>query len=78
MIDYKTGRNLFTDWAGKRPHDAQLPLYALAVDGTAGVAYASLAAGAVGFTGVFDEPGLIGADAAGATMLMTGARHFRH
>lgn len=69
VIDYKTGRNLFTSWASERPHDAQLPLYALAGDGTAGVAYACLAAGAVGFTGVFDDPELLGSDAAGAGKL---------
>jgi probable DNA repair protein len=54
IIDYKTGRSADArDWRGPRPRQPQLPLYAVAHrDRVGGVAFAVLARGQVGFSGV--------------------------
>lgn len=54
IIDYKTGRNLnVSDWFGERPDAPQLPLYVhLDSVNTAGIAYAQVSAGKLGFVGV--------------------------
>lgn len=52
FIDYKTGKASVGDWAGDRPREPQLPMYASAVPGdVGGVAFGSLAAGEVGYRG---------------------------
>jgi ATP-dependent helicase/nuclease subunit B len=54
VIDYKSGRASVSDWLGPRPDDAQLPLYALAVDEDElrAVAFARLKVGEMGFAGL--------------------------
>jgi probable DNA repair protein len=54
IIDYKTGSNVSrSGWYGERPEAPQLPLYAQ-IDSmqTAGITYAHVAAGKLGFVGV--------------------------
>lgn len=54
IIDYKTGSNVSrSGWFGERPEAPQLPLYAQ-IDSmqTAGITYAHVAAGKLGFVGV--------------------------
>ncbi len=54
IIDYKTGTNqTLGDWLGRRPEAPQLPLYAqLDQTGTAGIAFAQIAAGKHKFIGL--------------------------
>lgn len=60
VIDYKSGQVSTSSWLGERPDDVQLPLYALAADGTVdAVAFARLKTGQLGFTGIAREPGLL-------------------
>lgn len=54
IIDYKTGSRVSrSDWFGERPEAPQLPLYAQ-IDSmqTAGITYAHVAAGKLGFVGI--------------------------
>jgi RecB family exonuclease len=71
LLDYKTGRAEVGAWAGERPDEPQLPLYAVgAGEGVAGVAFARLKAGELGFAGVAAAdgvaPGVTSAEAAKA------------
>ena len=71
LVDYKTGRAEVGAWAGERPDEPQLPLYAVgAGEGVAGVAFARLKAGELGFAGVAAAdgvaPGVTPAEAAKA------------
>ena len=60
VLDYKTGSTSVSQWLDERPDAPQLPLYALIETGElAAVAYAGVRAGAVGFTGVASEEGLL-------------------
>lgn len=60
VLDYKTGPCSVSQWLGERPDAPQLPLYALIEAGEiAAVAFAGVRAGAVGFTGVAREAGLL-------------------
>jgi len=53
LVDYKTGEASPSAWFGERPDDPQLPLYALALDApVAGIAFACLKPGHLGFRGV--------------------------
>ncbi len=52
LIDYKAGRPTPNDWLGERPHDPQLPLYALnAKEDIAAVAFARLKTGEMRYMG---------------------------
>lgn len=56
IIDYKTGPASPRDWLGERPSAPQLPLYALLQEQpVTGLAFARLAAGAVGFAGLGEQ-----------------------
>ncbi len=60
VIDYKTGTVSPGAWFGERPEDPQLPLYAtLLPDDLAGVAFAQLRPGDLGFRGVAAEADLV-------------------
>jgi ATP-dependent helicase/nuclease subunit B len=61
VIDYKTGTSAQVNhWYGPRPRQPQLPLYALARrQGLAGVAFARLGRGRVGFAGVASRAGVL-------------------
>jgi probable DNA repair protein len=53
LIDYKTTRGAATAWLGSRPDEPQLPLYAVTEAGeVAAVAFATLRADTVGFSGL--------------------------
>jgi len=66
VIDYKTGRAEPRAWLDERPDEPQLPLYALSQRGQlAGIAFARLKVGELGYKGVADRGGLApGIDAA--------------
>ncbi|MBF0626049.1 MAG: PD-(D/E)XK nuclease family protein, partial [Magnetococcales bacterium] len=61
VLDYKTGAGQSpTDWFGRRPAEPQLPLYALAQSRPlAGLAFAVLRAGHLGFMGIVGQAGLL-------------------
>ena len=60
LIDYKTGKPTPNDWAGARPDDPQLPLYALnASEPIAAVVFAKLKTGAMRYLGFSDRKDLI-------------------
>ena len=60
LIDYKTGRADSASWLGKRPDDAQLPLYAVnAGEGVSAVAFARLRTGGMRFEGIARSDGLL-------------------
>ncbi len=61
VIDYKTGVVSVSDWLGKRPDDAQLPLYALAAgdEEVRALAFARLRIGELGFAGLARDDGLL-------------------
>jgi len=59
LLDYKTGRVRLDAWLDPRPQDPQLPLYAVTnAQGLAGLAFACLKPGAMGFTGLADHAGI--------------------
>ena len=63
LVDYKTGPSNPKDWFGERPDEPQLPVYALAVDAmgegqVAGLAFAVLRAGELGYRGLGADDGL--------------------
>jgi len=59
LMDYKTGRATVEAWLGERPEEPQLPLYAVgAGEEVAGVAFARLRAGELGFAGVAAQAGV--------------------
>lgn len=61
IIDYKTGAAGARDWGGERPAAPQMPLYAVALrTELAGLVYASLKPGAVGFTGLARSSDVLG------------------
>jgi len=56
LIDYKAGKPTPNDWQGERPHDPQLPLYALnATEDIAAVAFAKLKTGEMRYMGFADR-----------------------
>ncbi len=60
VIDYKTGAVSPSAWFGERPDDPQLPLYAtLLREELAGVVFAQLRPGEMGFQGVVAEADLV-------------------
>jgi ATP-dependent helicase/nuclease subunit B len=70
VIDYKTGAASPADWAGERPAEPQMLLYALAHrDELAGLAYASLRPGGVGLRGRANGSAVFG-DALGSRELV--------
>jgi ATP-dependent helicase/nuclease subunit B len=63
LIDYKTGPANPKDWFGERPDEPQLPVYALAMDDdedghVAGLAFAMLRPGELGYRGLAGVDGL--------------------
>ncbi len=52
VIDYKTGDPSLGDWFGERPDDPQLPIYALAQDDVAALAFARVRVDGCGFEGI--------------------------
>ncbi len=67
IVDYKTGECSPADWEGARPDEPQLPIYAVTADApVAGVLFARLKIGSVGFRGLVDtHPIAPGANATG-------------
>lgn len=60
LLDYKTRSPSPTEWLGARPDEPQLPLYAQAdVGEIAGIAFAQLRPGALGFSGLTIREGLL-------------------
>ncbi|NOZ52256.1 MAG: PD-(D/E)XK nuclease family protein [Gammaproteobacteria bacterium] len=60
VIDYKTGAVKPTQWFGDRPDEPQLPLYSMIVAGDiAGVLFAQVKAGGMGFNGVAADDELV-------------------
>jgi len=60
VVDYKTGRVSPSAWFGERPDDPQLPLYAtLLRPDLAGVVFAQLRPGEMGYQGVVAEAELV-------------------
>ncbi len=60
LIDYKTGRPTPRDWAGDRPDDPQLPLYAVnASEEIAAIAFARLKTGEMRYLGCSAQKALI-------------------
>lgn len=56
LIDYKTGSVKSDQWFGERPDDPQLPLYSLIfTEALAGIAFAQIRTGELGFKGVARE-----------------------
>ena len=61
IIDYKTGEAGARNWHGERPAEPQMPLYAQAFRAElAGLAYATLKPGAVGFAGMARSADVLG------------------
>ena len=62
IIDYKTGEANRSSWFGERMDEPQLPLYCTAIDTetdrVAGVTFASLKTGKMGFAGVAERDGV--------------------
>ena len=52
VIDYKTGVSSVSGWLGERPEEPQLPIYALAEEGVAAVAFAQVRPGAMKLDGI--------------------------
>lgn len=60
VIDYKTGVVRTGQWFGPRPDEPQLPLYSMALqENIAGLLFAQIKAGAMGFRGVVENEGLV-------------------
>ena len=59
VIDYKTGTSRIADWAGERPNEPQVPVYAIAQKGkVAGAAFGIVNARQLGFEGISQEEGV--------------------
>ena len=60
LIDYKSGKVEARQWFGERPEEPQLPLYSTALgEPVAGLLFAQVQAGNLGFNGVLEEAGLV-------------------
>jgi probable DNA repair protein len=59
VIDYKTGTPKLNQWFGDRPDEPQLPIYALAQNNVAAVAFAQLRKDDAHFLGIAAEAGLV-------------------
>ena len=59
VIDYKTGTPKLSQWFGDRPDEPQLPLYALAQNNLAAVAFAQLRKDDARFLGIAAKAGLL-------------------
>jgi len=58
VIDYKTGTPKINQWFGDRPDEPQLPIYALAQNNVAAVAFAQIRKDDARFLGIAAEAGL--------------------
>lgn len=59
IFDYKTGDVKLKSWLETRPDEPQLPVYATAADGSlAGLAFATLKPGKLGYLGLADRDGI--------------------
>ena len=57
ILDYKSGECGPADWAGARPDEPQLPIYAVTAEAeVAGVLFARLRTGELGFRGLAESP----------------------
>lgn len=57
ILDYKSGECGPADWAGARPDEPQLPIYAVTAEAkVAGVLFARLRTGVLGFRGLAESP----------------------
>lgn len=57
ILDYKSGECGPADWAGSRPDEPQLPIYAVTAEAeVAGVLFARLRTGDLGFKGLAESP----------------------
>ncbi|MDD9948996.1 MAG: PD-(D/E)XK nuclease family protein [candidate division Zixibacteria bacterium] len=57
ILDYKSGECGPADWAGARPDEPQLPIYAVSAEAeVAGVLFARLRTGDLGFRGLAESP----------------------
>ena len=60
ILDYKTGECSPSDWAGFRPDEPQLPIYAVTADfPVAGVFFGRLKTGKIGFRGLANSEGIV-------------------
>ncbi|MCR4333400.1 MAG: PD-(D/E)XK nuclease family protein, partial [Sulfuricaulis sp.] len=59
VIDYKTGTPKINQWFGDRPDEPQLPIYALAQNDVAAVAFAQIRKDDTRFLGIAADAGLI-------------------
>ena len=60
ILDYKTGECSPSDWAGSRPDEPQLPIYAVTADfPVAGVFFGRLKTGTIGFRGLANSEGIV-------------------
>jgi RecB family exonuclease len=59
IIDYKTGTPKLNQWFGDRPDEPQLPLYALAQNNIAAVAFAQIRKDETRFLGIAAESSLL-------------------
>lgn len=79
IIDYKTGEVSRKSWFGERIDEPQLPLYCTAIDGgegrVAGVTFASVKVGKMGFSGIADRDGLGPGISVAHEMSGPGGRH---
>lgn len=67
VLDYKTGTTNIRDWAGNRPNEPQVPLYAVAnASRVVGAAFGQISAAEIAFKGIAQDseiaPGLIDAE----------------
>jgi probable DNA repair protein len=79
LVDYKTGQCNPKDWFGERPDEPQLPVYALAMDDgsdgrVAGLAFAVLRPGELGYRGLADTDTLAPGVKSVSTSRVQGAR----
>lgn len=61
ILDYKTGKIAPHKWEGERPDDPQLPLYAITTSDDsklAGIIFAHMKTGSMGFRGLQAQPGI--------------------
>lgn len=56
VLDYKTGKPDIADWCGDRPHEPQVPLYAIANSDTiSGAAFGLISADTIAFRGIAED-----------------------
>jgi probable DNA repair protein len=61
VIDYKAGEGRRADWAGERPREPQLPVYAINLNDVVAIAFGNLKPGNVGYQGLARDGDIMGA-----------------